>query len=96
MARLEIAFDELRRLSTRYTEGAIEIDEILKMLRASTEPLLLDWVGSTSGAFRVRSNDIDDAHRRLVTSLQNFGTMLSHAADAYESTNDDISGAFDL
>ena len=87
-----VAFEEMRAVAGRLHDGEAAIRDTLASLKAEVDALM--GAGFTtdhaSDAFGESYAEVDDAIGRALDSLQEMRTVLTKAADAYETADGEL------
>ena len=93
MARIGVDSEDLRQHSSVVTTGANQVSEILTRLTGQIQDLAARWEGAASEAFQGRWHDWQQGATQIQQAMDEMGTFLAQAAEAYEATEDGLRSA---
>lgn len=93
MQKLTVQSEDLRQQSTEVDRGAQEVESIIGQLGGQISQLAANWAGGASDAFRDRWDEWQRGARDIKQAMDDMAQFLRQAAEAYESTEEQIKSA---
>ena len=92
---IRVAPEELGSVSARLTAGSSSIEGQLGDLASAVIPLLeAEWAGTASDSFRALWQEWQQAGGRLREALEGMAQLMSRAADAYATVEEQVTASF--
>lgn len=93
MAKIGVQSEDIRQQSANVNKGAAEVTDILGRLTGEITNLAGTWQGAASDAFQQRWTDWQNGAKQVQQAMEAMGQFLGQAAEAYESTEDQLRNA---
>jgi WXG100 family type VII secretion target len=91
MALIKVTSEDLANASSQLSTGAQEIDSQLGSMHSLVQELVAsDWQGAASSSFETLYQEWNTSAANLRQALDGISKLLSHAASAYASTEQQI------
>jgi WXG100 family type VII secretion target len=93
MAKIGVQSEDIRQQSTNVNKGSAEVTDILTRLTGEIASLAGTWQGAASQAFQDRWQEWQNGATQVQQAMEHMGQFLAQAAEAYETTEDQLRAA---
>lgn len=93
MATIGVQSEDIRQQSVDVKRSHAEVTQILAQRTAAIANLASTWQGAASDAFQARWQEWQNGAKQVEAAMEAMGQFLGQAAEAYESTEDQLRSA---
>ncbi|MFC3928395.1 WXG100 family type VII secretion target [Streptococcus caprae] len=90
MTLIKLTPQELRDSAVKYTNGSLQVTEVLETLSREQEVIASNWSGTAFDSFEVQFNELSPKIQQFAQLLEDINQQLNSVANIIETTDADI------